>query len=135
MKNKKILGFISFLGVIALVSGGFFLLTRSNSLPKNGQAREKASLTLTQTVKTSSSRKEEKTTSESSKEVKESANKFNETAVANDFYVELMKDGKVTLEKATKANLEELEKEKSSSEVSIYQVVQDGKLISVISRG
>ncbi|MFD2252758.1 hypothetical protein ACFSJM_00040 [Lactococcus formosensis subsp. bovis] len=144
--NKKTL-LLCFLGVFLIIGGTFayFSLDSKNEADKDSIfiAEEKQEKDSSEKKKTSTKVKDSDSQSESKEKAKQPLSKdsekekdievFNETVLSQDYYLEKVENGKLHYEKATEERLRLLEKQAGDKNLSHYQVLHEGKMISVLT--
>lgn len=147
--NKKLSILLSLIGILVLGIGTstYFSLNQKNETAQSGvfiseenkeevsrkksegekkKSKEKTSDSMTKNIK---NLEKESLSKEKSKEVQA----FNESVLSQEYYLEKVENGKLSYEKATEEGLKLLEKEVGNKNVSHYQVLHEGKLISVLT--
>lgn len=118
MKRKKILITLSIIILSIGIVFCFVVFKNKNDCKKLSLSSSKARVTSTKRVTSANSKK--------------NLQNFNKTVISKDYFVEVKnQNGSTALEKATDANLSELEQDNDNKFV-IYQIEQNGKTINVI---
>lgn len=144
MKKKLAVG-LSLLGMLAFIGGAFTCFsqdtkkeTAQNSVFISEKKQEKDTSvenTTSEKTKPSSSQaevEEKQPLSKDDKKEKE-VQAFNTAVLAQDYYLEKVENGKLSYEKATEEGLKRLEKQVGDKNLSHYQVLHDGQMISVLT--
>lgn len=145
--KKKLTIVLSLLGMLALVGGGFsyFSLNTESETAQDSvfisekkqekNTSDKAATNEKSKSSASQSKAEEnekQTLSKDSKKEKE-VKAFNASVLSQEYYLEKVENGKLSYEKATEEGLNALEKQAEGKSLGHYQVLHEGKMISVLT--
>lgn len=142
--NKKWAVVLSLIGIFILVFGGLTYFSLEN---KKETAQNSAFISEKNQDKTSTSKKrsgEKGKGSSPSKasskqplsqtdQIEQEVQAFNTSVLSQDYYLEKVENGRLSYEKITEDSLKRLEQESGNKNLGHYQVLHEGKMISVLT--